>query len=202
MPLLDSLNELRLIDFTDLSLRQIGVWPVSLRISLLVIVVALTLLCGEFLVLGNLRKQRHVAVENESTLLQSYEMKAVQVANLATYRQQSVDLTQPLSAIAKQLPEDTAMPSLLEAITKVAYNSGLSIQAIALQPEKINELYIELPIRLEMTGGYHAFGSFVSGITTLSRIVTLHDFIVEGDNESSLNMIIEAKTYRYRSSAS
>lgn len=200
--MLGSISELRLVDFTVLSIRQIGVWPISLRICLLLSVVVVIFLCGQFCILGDLRKQHRIAVENESTLLQSYKMKAVQVANLVAYRQQAMDLMQILSVIATQLPEDTGMPNLLEDITKVAYSSGLSVKAIELQPEKVNELYIELPIRLEMTGDYHAFGLFVSGITVLSRIVTLFDFTVEEDNELSLNMIIEAKAYRYRSPAS
>ena len=200
--MLDSINGLRLINFTDLSIRQIGVWPISLRISLLLSVVVVIFLCAQFCILGDLRKQHRIAVENEFTLLQSYKMKAVQVANLVAYRQQTVDLMQVLSVIVTQLPEDTGMPSLLEDITKVAYSSGLSVKAIELKPEKVNELYIEMPIRLEVTGNYHAFGSFVSGIAALSRIVTLHDFTVEGNNELSLNMIIEARAYRYRSPAS
>lgn len=200
--MLDSLNELRLIDFTGLSIRQIGVWPISLRISLLLMVVVVILLCGEFCALEDLRKQHQVAVRNESALLQSYKMKAVQMANLATYRQQSVDLMHTFAAIDTQIPESIDMPSLLEDITKVAYSSGLSVKAIELKQEKVNELYIEMPIRLEVTGNYHAFGSFVSGIAALSRIVTLHDFTLERNNELSLNMILEARAYRYRSPAS
>ncbi|MGV3591606.1 MAG: type 4a pilus biogenesis protein PilO, partial [Gammaproteobacteria bacterium] len=55
------------------------------------------------------------------------------------------------------------------------------------------------PITIEVVGGYHDFGSFVSGVASLSRIVTLHDFTIEANpaNRADLNMTITARTYRY-----
>ena len=50
-----------------------------------------------------------------------------------------------------------------------------------------------------MEGSYHKIGSFVSGVANLSRIVTLHDFLVspQNDDPDNLRMTILAKTYRY-----
>jgi type IV pilus assembly protein PilO len=49
-------------------------------------------------------------------------------------------------------------------------------------------------------GSYHEFGSFVSGIAALPRIVTLSDIsITPADSKSYDNLIMDvtAKTYRY-----
>ena len=66
------------------------------------------------------------------------------------------------------------------------------------------EFFIEQPIAIEATGDYHAFGSFVSGIAALPRIVTLHDFeITASENKEKksdipqVNYNVKAKTYRY-----
>jgi type IV pilus assembly protein PilO len=49
-----------------------------------------------------------------------------------------------------------------------------------------------------VSGGYHDFGTFVSSVASLSRIVTLHDFTINGGNNTGdLRMSITAKTYRY-----
>jgi type IV pilus assembly protein PilO len=66
--------------------------------------------------------------------------------------------------------------------------------------EVLEEFYIELPIAIEANGSYHDLGAFVSGMASLPRIVTLHDFEIEmsGDDSSNLSMDITAKTYRYR----
>jgi type IV pilus assembly protein PilO len=43
-------------------------------------------------------------------------------------------------------------------------------------------------------------GAFISGMASLPRIVTLHDFQIFGDDATApqLEMKIRAKTYRYR----
>ena len=53
-----------------------------------------------------------------------------------------------------------------------------------------------------MTGDYHDFGSFVSGVAALPRIVTLHDYSIKNIDGGLLNMVVEAKTYRYKAEVS
>ena len=92
------------------------------------------------------------------------------------------------------------MPGLLEDITFTGLGSGLDFDSIQLQSEVAQEFYIELPISITVSGNYHDFGAFVSGVASLSRIVTLHDFsITKGADATDLDMIITAKTYRYNS---
>ena len=51
---------------------------------------------------------------------------------------------------------------------------------------------------MKMTGTYHEFGNFVSGVAALPRIVTLHDISITDDKKSGqLTMEVTAKTYRY-----
>ncbi len=98
-----------------------------------------------------------------------------------------------------QLPSDTEVPGLLEDITEIGYGSSLEIQSITLQPERAADFYVELPIKIVARGGYHDFGSFVSGVAALPRIVTLHDYTIEeGRNTNSLQFEVLAKTYRYK----
>jgi type IV pilus assembly protein PilO len=56
-----------------------------------------------------------------------------------------------------------------------------------------------LPIHIKLVGSYHQFGSFVSGIAALPRIVTLHDIEITpaGKDFDNLTMDVTAKTYRY-----
>ena len=194
----DSLNELQEIDFADLDIQQIGVWPGSLKTILLVLVLILILALGYFFKIKEMSQQHSVAAKKELKLLEQYENKAFQAANLDAYRQQMIELDETFGALLKQLPKDTEVPSLLEDITEVAYGSGLSMKSISLQPERASEFYIELPIKIDVTGDYHDFGSFVSGVAALPRIVTLHDYSITQTNGTLLNLVIEAKTYRYK----
>jgi len=56
-----------------------------------------------------------------------------------------------------------------------------------------------LPIDIAVTGSYHDMGGFASGVASLPRIVTLHNFAIQpGSNSAELTMQIQAKTYRYK----
>jgi len=108
-----------------------------------------------------------------------------------------VEMEASFGALVKQLPSDTEVPGLLEDITLTGIGTGLEIKSIQLKPEVAAEFYIELPIEIQVTGTYHDFGSFVSGVAGLPRIVTLHDFTIKPGDAGLLNMTILAKTYRY-----
>ena len=198
----DSLKELKEIDFADLDIQQIGIWPKPVKMILLVSVVIVVLLSGYFFKVKDLRQQHQTEFRKETTLLQQYETKSFQAANLDAYRQQMIELDKTFGALLKQLPKDTEVPGLLEDITEVAYGSGLSMKSISLQPKKVSEFYIELPIKIDVTGDYHDFGSFVSGVAALPRIVTLHDYSIKNIDGGLLNMVVEAKTYRYKAEVS
>jgi type IV pilus assembly protein PilO len=92
------------------------------------------------------------------------------------------------------------VPGLLEDITRTGLGSGLEFEEIKLLPEAAQQFYIELPIQITVVGAYHDLATFVSGVASLPRIVTLHDFEIkplDAANPSRLRMSILAKTYRY-----
>jgi type IV pilus assembly protein PilO len=202
MSFVESIKELKDIDFADLDIQQIGIWPAPVKTLLLVAVAIVILILGYFVKVQDLRQQYQAAASKETVLLDQYGTKAFQAANLAAYRVQMIELDDTFGALLKQLPKDTEVPGLLEDITEVAYGSGLSMKAISLQPEQVSEFYVELPIKIDVTGDYHDFGSFVSGVAALPRIVTLHNYSIKQADSGLLNMVIEAKTYRYKAEAS
>lgn len=202
MSFVESIKELKDIDFADLDIQQIGIWPAPVKTLLLVAVAIVILILGYFVKVQDLRQQYQAAASKETVLLDQYGTKAFQAANLEAYRVQMIELDDTFGALLKQLPKDTEVPGLLEDITEVAYGSGLSMKAISLQPEQVSEFYVELPIKIDVTGDYHDFGSFVSGVAALPRIVTLHNYSIKQANSGLLNMVIEAKTYRYKAEAS
>jgi type IV pilus assembly protein PilO len=201
MSFLDTLKELKEIDFAELDVQQMGVWPTALKTLLIAMILIAILILGYFFKVQEISQQTQRAVQQETQLLQQYQSKAFLAANLDAYRQQMIELDKTFGALLKQLPKDTEVPGLLEDITEVAYGSGLSMKSISLEPEKVSEFYVELPIRIDVTGDYHDFGSFVSGVAALPRIVTLHDYSIKQSDASQLNMVIEAKTYRYKAEA-
>jgi len=197
MTLVDTL-ELRNFDHTELDIQNIGVWPLGVRLLVLILVFLLLLLLGYTLRISDSYENLDMARGKEQELRATYQEKAFQAANLDTYRKQLAELETSFGALLAQLPTDTEVPGLLEDITEIGYGSSLDIRTISLQPELAAEFYVELPIKIVASGGYHDVGSFVSGVASLPRIVTLHDFSMKADQGNHLALEIEAKTYRYK----
>jgi type IV pilus assembly protein PilO len=136
----------------------------------------------------------------EVTLKEQFSAKAFQAANLEAYKEQMAEMEVSFGSMLKQLPSDTEVPGLLEDITRTGLGSGLEFEEIKLLPEATQQFYIELPIQIKVVGSYHDLATFVSGVASLPRIVTLHDFELlpsASDSSSTLRMSILAKTYRY-----
>lgn len=193
------LNQLREIDFAELEFDTIGVWPLPVRIGLLALIFVLVLVGAYYFHVRDLGARLDRLQREEVTLRDSFAQKAFESANIDAYRAQMVELEQSFEALLAQLPTDTEVPGLLEDITEIGYGSSLEIESITLQPEATSEYYVELPIRIVASGGYHDFGAFVSGVAGLPRIVTLHDYtILAGEGNRPLTFEVTARTYRYR----
>ena len=200
MSFIDSLENLRKIDFSDLDFNNVGSWPSAVKfIAGLVLFIAIVALGYNFH-LKDLQAQLELQQSQELSLKEQFSSKAHQAANLDAYKEQMQEMEVSFGALLKQLPSDTEVPGLLEDITRTGLGSGLEFEEIKLLPEVTQQFYIELPIQIKVVGAYHDLATFVSGVASLPRIVTLHDFDlvpVEVDGVTTLRMSILAKTYRY-----
>lgn len=197
----ESLAGLRKFDLADLDVNNLGSWPGPVKAVVCLLLFAVVLLIGYQFHLRDLQGQLDTKRTEEESLKQQFSSKAFQAANLDAYKAQMVEMETSFGALLRQLPSDTEVPGLLEDITRTGLGSGLDFEGIKLQPEVAQQFYIELPMQITATGGYHDLATFVSGVASLPRIVTLHDFKIaplEKDGSSNkLRMTILAKTYRY-----
>ena len=198
MDIKSAFQELRTLDLSEIRADNIGRWPLIVRIIACILAFIAVLIAFYFLKIKDMNAEITSQARQELVLRKEFSSKAYEASNLEEYKTQMVELEARLDALIGQLPSDTEVPDLLEDVTETGLNSGLQIQSIALQNEIVHDYYIELPILIEATGGYHDFAGFVSGVAGLSRIVTLHDFIIGNNGETLLSLSITAKTYRYK----
>ena len=203
MALKDIASQINEFDINDIDWTRMGVWPLTGKVVLGVILVAVMGAGGYFLFVKDLNIALELSVAKEQQLRDTFKQKAFQAANLDAYREQMKEMEVSFGALVAQLPSDTEVPGLLEDIDERGSESGLAIDSITLQPEKRGEFYVELPISIKVRGPYHDLGVFVSGVAGMPRIVTLHDYdIKKSSTDGMLDMTILAKTYRYRSEGS
>lgn len=200
MSLENALESLRQIDLNDLDFNNVGSWPAAVKVIAGVLLLILVVALGYNFHLKALQVQLEGKQVEEVSLKDQFSSKAFQAANLDAYKEQMQEMEISFGALLKQLPSDTEVPGLLEDITRTGLGSGLEFEEIKLLPEAAQQFYIELPIQITVVGAYHDLATFVSGVASLPRIVTLHDFDLvpaSDDGSSKLRMSILAKTYRY-----
>ncbi len=190
------LEELRALDP-----RDPGRWPMPIRAgSVGVAFIALTLVGIYFLVWNEQRPELQRRQDEEQQLRQQFKDKHAKAVNLEVYKLQLKDIERSFGALLRQLPGKTEVPSLLVDISQTGLAAGLEEKLFQPETEQKKDFYAELPIKIRLSGSYHQFGEFVSGIAALPRIVTLHDIDIKSDNKDAydqLSLELTAKTYRY-----
>lgn len=200
MSLQDSISKINEIDFNNIDFEKIGVWPVPAKIFVCLLLVILVFALTYYLKISDLNMELATVEAKEQSLRQTFTSKSFEAANLEAYKAQMEEMKVTFDSLLSRLPAKTEVPGLLEDIGTRGSESGLTINSVAIQPDVIAEYYIEVPIAIDVQGGYHDMGGFVSGVAGMPRIVTLHDFSITSlKEERGLNMKIQAKTYRYKS---
>jgi len=94
-------------------------------------------------------------------------------------KQQLADIEKSFGALLRPTAEqDRGAESAGGHFPEPAWASGASGKTVQPGAEAKKDFYAELPIKITLTGSYHDFGAFVSGIAALPRIVTLHDITI------------------------
>ncbi|MEC7468762.1 MAG: type 4a pilus biogenesis protein PilO [Pseudomonadota bacterium] len=185
----------RLKEMNDLDFEQVAVWPFEIKVvvSLFVAVV----ICGisYFAIISPKLPLLDAAEKKEAELKLQFEAKYRLAVNLTAYKQQLAKIEEDFSSMLKSLPTRNETPGLLDDITYVGTSAGLTFRLINWENEIPKEFYTELPIKIEVSGGYHNIGEFVSKVAGLPRIVTMHDFELKVEQEG-LKLSLLAKTYR------
>lgn len=194
------------MNLNELTLDNLGQWPTPVKFGVILGVSALIVFLGYWLIAKGNFEQFESLENQEVTLKADFETKQRQAANLQAYRNQLVQMNERFGAMLKQLPAKNEMPGLLEEISKTGIASGLKFELFAPQKEVEHDFYIELPIKITVQGTYFQLAMFLSRVAEMNRIVTLHEFSIEGVSsedkktvsEDELVMNITAKIYRYR----
>jgi type IV pilus assembly protein PilO len=188
-------------ELRSLDPRDPGRWPLIVHIAAVALAfVVLSIGFTYLFVWNDMSSQLDREKSEEQGLRTEFKTKHAKAVNLAVYKQQLQDIERSFGALLRQLPGKTEVPSLLVDISQTGQSAGLSQKLFQPQPEVKKDFYAEQPIKIRLTGSYHQFGEFVSGIAALPRIVTLHDIEIKSearDAYDQLQLDVTAKTYRY-----
>jgi type IV pilus assembly protein PilO len=193
MSILDDVNEL---DFNN-----VGIWPTPIKIFVVLLVAILVLVAGYYMIVEDDIASLETVQEEEQKLRDDFSRKQRKAANLEAYRKQLEEMKESFGTMLRQLPDKTEVAELLVDVSQTGLAAGLEFELFKPQSEVPREFYAELPIQVKVTGQYHEFGHFISGLAALPRIVTIHDIKIsrttKEDANADLLLQATAKTYRY-----
>ncbi|MHB1231441.1 MAG: type IV pilus inner membrane component PilO [Burkholderiales bacterium] len=185
-------------DINNLSLKNIGIWPVPIKIGAMLLLFVVLLLAGYWFVWKDQLDTLDQARQQEQKLRAEFLEKKAQSVNLDLYRQQVKEIEQAFGALVRQLPNKSEMDALLTDINQAGLGRGLEFELFKPAPqETVKDFYAELPITIRVSGSYHDLGRFASDVAQLPRIVTLNNISIAPGPSGNLIMDATAMTYRY-----
>jgi type IV pilus assembly protein PilO len=191
-------------DLRNLDRNNVGGWPKSVKMFFTGLVFVIVVAIGWYVEISGQQDELAASEQQEESLKGEFSQKQAKSANLEALEQQLSEMQDMLRQLLRQLPSRTEMPELLVDISQTALAAGLESDLFQPGPETPKDFYAEKPITLRMVGTYHQFGTFISGVASLPRVVilTLHDVSLkpkEGDKGTSGQLVLQGtvKTYRY-----
>jgi len=181
----------------DLDINNIGNWPVIAKAIVIIMLCALVVVGFIYFDISDQQTALEKVQKQENTLKSRVTVRAAKAAILDQLKAQLEEMRTDFKKLSRQLPNETEVAELLVDISQTGLASGLEFELFQPSPEKPRDFYAELPIRIRVTGKYHEFGTFASGIAALPRIVTLHNIKLSRKSGSQMVMNATAKTYRY-----
>ncbi|MBT2987376.1 MAG: type 4a pilus biogenesis protein PilO [Candidatus Thiodiazotropha sp. (ex Ctena orbiculata)] len=188
-------------DLSELDFNNVGIWPMPIKIVVVLLAAVLVLVAGYYLVVEADMASLEKVQKKEQELRADFKAKQKKASNLDAYRKQLEEMKQSFGTMLRQLPNKTEVAELLVDVSQTGLASGLEFELFKPQEEVPREFYAEFPIQVKVTGQYHEFGNFISGLAALPRIVTIHNVkisrVAKEDANADLLMEATAKTYRY-----
>lgn len=188
------------MDFKTLDPKDPGLWPLAPRIVILFSLFAVLMATAwGFGALGwSVQLEELEAMkQQEAKHKEDWLGKKKQAVNLDEYRRQLAEIDRSFGALLKQLPNKAEMGDMLVDINKAAQGRGLAVELFKPGGEAPREFYAEVPITLNLIGGYHDIGAFTGDIAKLPRIVTLNDINLTTNPNGTLVLRTTVKTFRY-----
>jgi type IV pilus assembly protein PilO len=119
------------------------------------------------------------------------------------YRTELTQLQQEQRELLKALPKKAEIPTFLSNLQEQAELAGLEIVSLTIEAENPMELYIRIPVRIEIRGTYHSITKFFKNLSELPRIVNVENLSLTIEkavpgSSPRLRAKFVAATFRYR----
>lgn len=185
-------------EINEIDFENIAAWSIQLKVIFATVIAFCVFLVSYFMFISEKIELLENTQAKEQVLRTDFQSKYRLAASLASYRKQLEQMRSQFTELLAMLPTQNEMPGLLDDLTFVATDAGLKINSLNWDAEVERDFYLEFPINLSVAGDYHQLGKMVAAVAKLPRIVSLHDFTINKQQDGLLLMDIQARTYRFK----
>jgi type IV pilus assembly protein PilO len=149
-----------------------------------------------------LYKPKLEQISNLKKQLKTLENKLVvakkNAADLEKFQKKMQKAEVQFKTAMKALPEKEEIPSLLTSISRSGQDVGLDFLLFEPKSEIRKEFYAEIPVAMQVKGGYHDLAIFFDKVARLSRIVNIKNIkMARAKDSMDLNTSCTAVTYKF-----
>lgn len=106
------------------------------------------------------------------------------VADLPRFQAEFAALHERYEMAAELLPTEKEMPGILRRITLAGQQCGVEFESFRPDAEVVKDHYVEIPIQLDVHGGYHEVGQFLAELSNMQRIMKISNLQVLANPKS------------------
>jgi len=166
----------------------------SFQARLLILAVIIAVLAGAFYYF--LLEPKRSEIKSLQTTLQKREKLRNEYENIARelpkFEAENKRLQNEFKQAAKKLPVKKEIATLIDSIYSAVNASGLKPIAFTPKKEVQKEVYIEIPISLNVRGSYFELANFFDRIAKLPRIVNIRNMSLKVSKNTRKKMILNA----------
>lgn len=170
------------------------------KFAILLIFMFMLVVAGNFLLIDGQKASLAQAQNQERVLKQQLISSIKRAKTLPELEAQVNVLEAQYQALLAQLPEGRELPRLIEELSDIAHQTGLTVRTLTPSPLQHLDQYSILNIRLLVEGTYQQLTQLLVDISQMPRIMIIQDYRVvpmasNNRNEPLLQITLNMRTF-------
>jgi type IV pilus assembly protein PilO len=173
---------------------------IKMPIRVAILIGTLVLFIGVFVYLIYIPKTEEINTTTASieNLNRDLNKAKIQRKQLPERRKEKEEIDIQYQDALRLLPNTKEIPSLLRKITELGNESQLDFRVFRPQRERPREIYIEIPVSIEVRGAYHDVAVFFDRVGHMERIMNITNVNMRPEQERSTSLITTCDAITYR----
>lgn len=174
---------------------------IKMAYRVLIFVGTFLLLGGLFIGLVYIPKTDEMAklIQNNTELHRKINEAKQKTKDLEKFEADVAQVEAQYTEALTLLPKKEEIPTLLKNITELGTNSNLEFSSFSPSKGIDEQMYIEIPVSIQVKGKYHDVLLFFDRVGKMKRIVNIQNVSMSPAGETTtLNVSCQAITYKFK----